>query len=409
MIRAKFVKDLLDKQTLGDLVEADFYCGSWLPDWRPGLDYRKCVSRGENSVVVFCLSHEIDLAQWLLGSLILQFSSLENLELLQIDVEDNATLVGRTVNGCTVTIRLNFCTKPASRHLTIRGSDGEIYWEIIKGEVTLSHEDPCLSQVYTSNVSPDDRYFLQMNHFLACVMREETPISSLADGLNVLDLLCKLKKNLYAYRPILCPKSMHLYLLEVVPRDTRKYFTNRRIAYDYSWNTLGSELESVERVYVSSDCDEILKIAEDAGAEVIIRPEELASDCAPEWLAWQHAIKTAQTRHGSFDHFLSLPPTAPLRSLEDVQKCLDALQEHIDIVITMSPARRSPWFNMVKETSDGSIDLLINQDSVFRRQDSPICFDMATVAYAAKADLYLARKKSGMAKLLVSRFLLSVL
>ena len=156
---------------------------------------------------------------------------------------------------------------------------------------------------------------------------------------------------------------------------------------------LAQSLESVERVYVSSDCEEILKIAEDAGAEVIIRPEELASDSAPEWLAWQHAIKTAQTRHGSFDHFLSLPPTAPLRSFEDVQKCLDALQEHIDIVITMSPARRSPWFNMVKETSDGSIDLLIKQDSVFRRQDSPTCFDMATVAYAAKADFILSSKR----------------
>ena len=194
---AKFVKDLLDQRILGDLVEADFYCGSWLPDWRPGLDYRKSVSarRELGGGVLLELSHEIDLAQWLLGSLHLQFSSLQKSELLEIDVEDNATLVARTVNGCTVTIRLNFCTKPASRHLTIRGSDGEIYWELIKGEVTLSHVDPCLSQVYTSNVSPDDRYFLQMNHFLACVMREETPISSLADGLNVLELVMQAQKK----------------------------------------------------------------------------------------------------------------------------------------------------------------------------------------------------------------------
>ena len=194
---AKFVKDLLDKQTLGDLVEADFYCGSWLPDWRPGLDYRKCVSarRELGGGVLLELSHEIDLAQWLLGSLILQFSLLEKSQLLQIDVEDNATLVGRTVNGCSVTIRLNFCTKPASRYLTIRGSAGEVYWKLIKGEVTLSHEDPCLDQVHTSNVSPDDLYFLQMNHFLACVMRNETPICSLDEGLNALELVMQAQKT----------------------------------------------------------------------------------------------------------------------------------------------------------------------------------------------------------------------
>ena len=112
---------------------------------------------------------------------------------------------------------------------------------------------------------------------------------------------------------------------------------------------LAKRLDSVDRIYVSSDCEEILTIAKGAGAEVIVRPSELAADRAPEWLAWQHAIKTVQNRHGSFDHFLSLPPTAPLRTLEDVEKCLFALQEDIDSVVTMSRARRSPWFNMVRE------------------------------------------------------------
>ena len=152
---------------------------------------------------------------------------------------------------------------------------------------------------------------------------------------------------------------------------------------------LAQKLDGVDGVYVSSDCQEILSIAEDAGAETIVRPDELASDNASEWLAWQHAIKTVQARHGKFDNFLSLPPTAPLRSLEDVQKCLDALREDIDIVVTMSPSRRSPWFNMVSENIDGSIDLLIKSNPIVRRQDSPTCFDMTTVAYAAKTEFIL--------------------
>jgi N-acylneuraminate cytidylyltransferase len=156
---------------------------------------------------------------------------------------------------------------------------------------------------------------------------------------------------------------------------------------------IAQQIDNVERVYVSTDCGEISAIAQDAGAEVIIRPAELAGDSAPEWLAWQHAIQTVQERHGDFEYFLSLPPTAPLRMLEDVENCLAALQPGVDIVITMTPARRSPWFNMVSKDPTGLVDLMAQENAVYRRQDSPDCFDMATVAYAAKAKFILEAEK----------------
>lgn len=156
---------------------------------------------------------------------------------------------------------------------------------------------------------------------------------------------------------------------------------------------IAKQLDKVDRIYVSTDSDEISAIARDAGAEVIIRPAELASDTAPEWLAWQHAIQIAQERHGHFEYFLSLPPTAPLRKTEDVENCLAALQSDVDIVITMSPARRSPWFNMVSKDATGLVSLIAREKSVYRRQDSPDCFDMATVAYAAKAKFILDAEK----------------
>ena len=152
---------------------------------------------------------------------------------------------------------------------------------------------------------------------------------------------------------------------------------------------IAQQLDKVDRIYVSTDSDEISAIARDAGAEVIIRPAELASDTAPEWLAWQHAIQVVQERHGFFEYFLSLPPTAPLRKAEDVENCLAALQPGVDIVITMTPARRSPWFNMVSKDAAGIVSLTLSENAVHRRQDSPQCFDMATVAYAAKAEYIL--------------------
>lgn len=185
-----FVKNQLDIGKLGKLVEADFYCGSWLPDWRSGLDYRNCVSarRDQGGGALLELSHELDLAQWFLGAIELESSFLEQSGLLDIDVEDQAILVGRFADSRPVTIRLNFCTKPAKRYLTIRGSKGEMYWDLIGGKVRLTRDDAAASKIFVSPVSADERYFLQMRHFLACATGEADPMCPLSEGLRTLKL-----------------------------------------------------------------------------------------------------------------------------------------------------------------------------------------------------------------------------
>jgi CMP-N-acetylneuraminic acid synthetase len=148
-------------------------------------------------------------------------------------------------------------------------------------------------------------------------------------------------------------------------------------------------LQEVNQVYVSTDCEEIASIANYYGADVIDRPSELATDTVSEWLAWQHAINTVVQSAGSFDRFLCLPATSPLRKPEDVQNCLNALRVGVDMVITMTPAHRSPWFNMVTADSDGRIKLVAGDGTIKRRQDSKVCFDMTTVAYVSRPEFIL--------------------
>ena len=155
---------------------------------------------------------------------------------------------------------------------------------------------------------------------------------------------------------------------------------------------LAQRLESVERVYVSSDCEEILKISEDAGAEVIIRPEELASDTAPEWLAWQHAINYLQKMNETFDIFLSLPTTSPLRSQKDINNALNALKKNDDAVITVTPSSRNPSFNMVSIDKEGIANLIEEKKVVSRRQDAPKYYDMTTVSYVSRPEFILSKK-----------------
>jgi CMP-N-acetylneuraminic acid synthetase len=155
--------------------------------------------------------------------------------------------------------------------------------------------------------------------------------------------------------------------------------------------------DAIDRLIVSTDSDEIATVALNAGAEVpFLRPKELATDSAPEWRAWQHALKFFQESEGTLPELMvSLPATSPLREKGDIESCIDEFQNSkADIVITISEAHRSPYFNMVKVVSDGRVELVIKPESsdalISRRQDAPEVFDIATACYVANPKFILA-------------------
>lgn len=158
----------------------------------------------------------------------------------------------------------------------------------------------------------------------------------------------------------------------------------------YSIDTaLASDL--IEQVFVSTDDQAIAQVAIDGGAILIERPAELATDQSPEWLSWRHAVEWATEHYGSFDGFVSLPATSPLRSQEDVEAAILKRQaETADICIAVTPASRSPYFNMVKYNEAGFVELVNQPESeVSRRQDAPKVFDITTVVYATTPEFVL--------------------
>lgn len=147
-------------------------------------------------------------------------------------------------------------------------------------------------------------------------------------------------------------------------------------------------VKRIDRVIVSTDSEEIATVARQYGAEVpFIRPAELARDNSPEWLAWRHALNYLRETDGILpDVMVSVPTTAPLRLPLDIENCLDKYEEgNADMVITVTDANRSPYFNMVKANADGTVGLVIPpQSEITRRQDAPMVYDMATVAYVVR-------------------------
>jgi CMP-N-acetylneuraminic acid synthetase len=154
---------------------------------------------------------------------------------------------------------------------------------------------------------------------------------------------------------------------------------------------IAHKIDRIERVFVSTEDEEIAKIAIENGAEIIHRPVNLAQDDSPEWEAWKHAIDYLHSQGEEFDIFLSLPTTSPLRSVSDVTACLDLLDNDTDFVVAITESSRSPYFNMVSESTDGYISLMMTSKVKHsRRQDVPLSYDMTTIAYVARPTFILS-------------------
>ena len=154
-------------------------------------------------------------------------------------------------------------------------------------------------------------------------------------------------------------------------------------------------LNSIKKLIVSTDSKKIASIAKSYGAEVpFIRPKYLAKDNSSEWMAWRHALKFIKKKEGILpDAMLSVPTTAPLRRIEDLKKCIALYyKKKPDAVITITEARRNPWFNMVAKDKNNNFHLVNKSNNkIFNRQQANNVYDMTTVAYVMKPEFVLKK------------------
>jgi len=110
------VKQVLSEGALDDPAWARFCCASWLPDWRPGQDYRSNYAADPvTGGVIFDSIHEVDLACHLLGRAKVQSASAVRTGILDMPSEDVADIVLRHDAGCQSAIHLDYVTRPRPR------------------------------------------------------------------------------------------------------------------------------------------------------------------------------------------------------------------------------------------------------------------------------------------------------
>ena len=99
-------------------------------------------------------------------------------------------------------------------------------------------------------------------------------------------------------------------------KNIRALFGRPLLAY-----TIAAAVESTEfdHILVSSDDRHTLELAGNYGADVLKRPERLATDTSPD-IGWVTHALTALENSSDFDVFAILRPTSPFRTAETIRR-----------------------------------------------------------------------------------------
>jgi len=134
---------IINSGVLGKIQTVDIAVDQYLPDWRLNIDYRSSVSAqgllGGGALLE--LSHEIDYAIFLFGTIEVEGAIVSKTSPLEIDVEDVVEVIGRVNVGnqqsAILRIHLGMVNRARRRYCEVSGSEGNVRWNGVDGTVKV--------------------------------------------------------------------------------------------------------------------------------------------------------------------------------------------------------------------------------------------------------------------------------
>lgn len=156
-------------------------------------------------------------------------------------------------------------------------------------------------------------------------------------------------------------------------------------AYELFINRYGQMYDKI-LLAINTDSEQLIHQVKATNVEFthIEREAFLAGDTVSKTDVIKDTVFKMQEQYNNYyDIIIDLDLTSPLRTEEDIYGTINELlaYEWADVAFSVTNARRSPYFNMVRKKSDESYDSAI-QSEYISRQQAPQCFDMNASIYA---------------------------
>ena len=181
----QFLKKYLDEKK-PRINEVNIYCGSYLPDWRRGIDFRDSYSAKseQGGGVHLDLIHELDYCTWLFGFPEKVVSMKRNVSSLSIDSIDHAKFEFLYATF-TAGLNLNYYRRDSKRTLEIITSENSILLDLNSNKIQLLVSGEIL---FEESFEMMDTYKKQMRYFIDVINSNKQTINDFDYAVKVLKL-----------------------------------------------------------------------------------------------------------------------------------------------------------------------------------------------------------------------------
>jgi len=195
-------RKLLEKEIIGRVLSIRAEVGSYLPDWRPDIDYRKIVSSQKilGGGVTLELSHEIDYLSWIFGPIKWVKAHSSKQSNLEIDVEDTVQVIFACEKSKKYeligSLSMDFIRQDPSRFCLAVGEKGSLIWDGISGQVRLfSDTRKEWEIIFSDKPHINFTYIEEIKHFFSSIENASQPLISGDDGLKTLLIIDAIKSS----------------------------------------------------------------------------------------------------------------------------------------------------------------------------------------------------------------------
>lgn len=174
------LKQLLTGETI---LSAQLYVGQYLPDWRPGQDYRTCYSASadQGGGALRDLSHELDSANWLLGPWRRLAALGGKLSGLEIDSDDSFALLAEFDRCPAATIHMNYLDRGHRRQVVVNTARHTFALDFVGRTLRRDQDEPETFDL--------DRNTMYRAMHQAALAGDRSARASVADGLRIMDMI----------------------------------------------------------------------------------------------------------------------------------------------------------------------------------------------------------------------------
>lgn len=139
-------------------------------------------------------------------------------------------------------------------------------------------------------------------------------------------------------------------------------------------------------IVLNTDSEDLIRLVEqvkDLDVTILHRDASLGGDKVPKVAVILDCLtRSEEIFKVNYDIVVDLDITSPLRTVQDIKNAIDkkAGRNDVDVVYSVAPSRRNPYFNMVKEENGFFCKAIPSNFTT--RQEAPVFYDMNASIYA---------------------------